>query len=196
MGWRPPPSWRPDPAWGPAPPGWQFEVAVVDTRAWYAKKRVILPGVAAGLLVVGGLANAAASGGPPSASRAPSGASSSTSTSTPTADPQTAAAKAAADQAAADKAADQAAADQAAADKVAADKAAPLVSSDPASELRDYANCKELNGDYPHGVGRSGAVDKVSGGGAGVTNFTRNDELYALNSESDGDHDGIACEKR
>ena len=105
--------------------------------------------------------------------------------------------KAAADQAAADKAAtEKAAADKAAADKAAADKAAPLVSSESTSELRDYANCKELNGDYPHGVGRSGAVDKVSGGGAGVTTFTRNDDLYALNSESDGDKDGIACEKR
>ena len=96
--------------------------------------------------------------------------------------PQTAAAKAAADKAAADKAA--------------ADKAAPLISSHSTSELRDYANCTELNADYPHGVGRAGAVDRVKGGGSGVTTFTRDDELYAVNSESDGDNDGIACEKR
>jgi hypothetical protein len=62
--------------------------------------------------------------------------------------------------------------------------------------LRDYANCTELKSDYPHGVGRTGAVDKVSGGGTPVTTFTRNDELYAINAESDGDDDGIACEQR
>jgi hypothetical protein len=53
-----------------------------------------------------------------------------------------------------------------------------------------------LKADYPHGVGRTGAVDKVSGGGAPVTTFTRNDGLYAINADSDRDGDGIACEQR
>jgi hypothetical protein len=39
-------------------------------------------------------------------------------------------------------------------------------------------------------------VDKVSGGGAPVTTFTRNDELYTINAQSDRDGDGIACEQR
>lgn len=60
---------------------------------------------------------------------------------------------------------------------------------------RDYANCTALNKVYPHGVGKFGARDKTSGTPR-VTNFTRNNRVYGLNDESDGDNDGIACEKR
>ena len=59
----------------------------------------------------------------------------------------------------------------------------------------DYANCTELNQDWRHGVGRPGAVDRVSGSTQPVTNFLRNAKLYAANSESDRDGDGIACER-
>ena len=50
--------------------------------------------------------------------------------------------------------------------------------------------------DYPHGVGRTGAVDQVKGSGKGVTNFTVNDAVYNANAARDGDGDGIACEKK
>jgi hypothetical protein len=192
------------------PPGWQFELAEPDARRLYEKKRFIFPATAlglAGVLVAFGM-TAGASG----AQRAPAlpVAAAIAASSTTTTD----AAKAAADTAAADaKAAAEARAAQdaksaadakaaqdatAAADAKAAASAAaapaPLV--DTSAGLRDYANCTELNADYPHGVGRSGAVDKVSGGGSPVTTFVRNDALYAANSESDRDGDGIACEKR
>jgi Excalibur calcium-binding domain len=52
-----------------------------------------------------------------------------------------------------------------------------------------------LNADYPHGVGRTGAVDHVSGSSKPVTTFTVNDAVYAANASHDGDGDGIACEK-
>jgi hypothetical protein len=48
---------------------------------------------------------------------------------------------------------------------------------------------------YPRGVGRTGAVDHVSGSGRPVTDFLVDDALYNANSSHDGDHDGIACEK-
>jgi hypothetical protein len=63
-----------------------------------------------------------------------------------------------------------------------------------APAARDFANCSELNGEYPHGVGRPGAVDQTSG--TPVTSFLVDSALYAANSESDRDGDGIACEKR
>lgn len=59
-----------------------------------------------------------------------------------------------------------------------------------------YRNCTALNGDYPHGVGKRGAVDHVRGSTKPVTNFTRNNALYNANSGRDRDGDGIACEKR
>lgn len=107
---------------------------------------------------------------------------------------QVKAAKAAADQAAAAQAASaKAAAGQAAADQAAA---VPLVAEAPAPEARSFANCAALNAAYPHGVGRPGAVDRVSGGKAGVTTFMVDSALYEANSKSDRDGDGIACEKR
>jgi len=57
-----------------------------------------------------------------------------------------------------------------------------------------YKNCTALNKAYPHGVGRKGARDKTSG--TPVTNFKASNSLYAANSGSDRDRDGIACEKR
>ncbi len=61
--------------------------------------------------------------------------------------------------------------------------------------LKDYANCTKMNKDYPHGVGRLYATDKVSGNTPKVRNFYRNNALYRLNKESDRDGDKIACEK-
>lgn len=55
---------------------------------------------------------------------------------------------------------------------------------------KEYANCDALHRAYPHGVGRRGAVDN-----GGVTNFTRDNATYNLNTKSDRDHDGIACEQ-
>jgi hypothetical protein len=82
----------------------------------------------------------------------------------------------------------------AAARTAAAAAPAPLTAA--GSGTRVFKNCAELNIDYPHGVGRSGAVDHVSGGGKGVTTFTVDDAVYAANPGRDGDNDGIACEKR
>jgi hypothetical protein len=57
-----------------------------------------------------------------------------------------------------------------------------------------FANCTELRTQYPHGVGRPGAVDHTSG--TPVTTFYVSQALYDANSGSDADGDGIACEKR
>jgi uncharacterized membrane protein len=59
---------------------------------------------------------------------------------------------------------------------------------------REYANCTALNKVYPHGVGKKGARDRTSS--TPVTNFARNNKVYSLNTKSDRDKDGIACEKR
>jgi hypothetical protein len=49
------------------------------------------------------------------------------------------------------------------------------------------------SGRDPHGVGKRGAHDHTSG--RPVTNFFRNNRLYAANTSLDRDRDGIACEK-
>ena len=58
-----------------------------------------------------------------------------------------------------------------------------------------HDNCTNLNKKWPHGVGKSGAVDS----GGSVTNFTRNTAAYKKadrhNGTLDRDNDGIACEK-
>jgi hypothetical protein len=64
------------------------------------------------------------------------------------------------------------------------------------TKIVHYPNCKALNRVYPHGVGQRGARDKVRGHTAPVTTFSVNNALYAANRGRDGDHDGIACEKR
>lgn len=65
-----------------------------------------------------------------------------------------------------------------------------------APAAKKYANCTALNRVYPHGVGKSGAVDRVAGKTKPVRNFTKNNAVYAANTKSDRDKDGIACEKR
>jgi hypothetical protein len=71
---------------------------------------------------------------------------------------------------------------------------APATPPPPEPAAQSYPNCAALNIDYPHGVGKSGAVDHVSSG-TPVTNFTVNDAVYQANTARDGDKDGIACEK-
>lgn len=56
-----------------------------------------------------------------------------------------------------------------------------------------FSNCTAMNRTYPHGVGKPGARDDSSG--SGVTSFKRDSHIYELNGSSDGDDDGIACEK-
>jgi hypothetical protein len=51
-----------------------------------------------------------------------------------------------------------------------------------------------LRTQYPHGVGRPGAVDHTSG--KPVTTFVVDEALYEANSHLDADGDGIACEAR
>lgn len=60
---------------------------------------------------------------------------------------------------------------------------------------KNYVNCRALNVDYPHGVGRPGAKDRTTNGSAPVTNFQRSSSLYVANTGSDRDRDGIACER-
>lgn len=52
-----------------------------------------------------------------------------------------------------------------------------------------YANCDAMHQDYPHGVGRPGAVDN-----GGVKDFYVSAALYNANIKSDRDKDGVACE--
>lgn len=59
--------------------------------------------------------------------------------------------------------------------------------------IRTFTNCTAMHKVYPHGVGKFGAHDHTSG--RPVTNFFRNNRLYAANSRLDRDKDGIACEK-
>jgi hypothetical protein len=66
------------------------------------------------------------------------------------------------------------------------------------AKVKHYANCKALNKAYPHGVGKPGAKDKVSGKyrpGRSVTTWTKNRAVYNANTARDGDKDGVACEK-
>ena len=73
--------------------------------------------------------------------------------------------------------------------------AVPLLASTPADAAgaRHFSNCTDLNRVYAHGVGKPGARDRTSG--TPVTTFLRNAALYAANTGSDRDKDGIACEK-
>ena len=61
---------------------------------------------------------------------------------------------------------------------------------------RAYKNCTALNQVYPHGVGRSGARDEVRGSTDPVTDFVRDTKTYKLNTKSDRDKDGVACEQQ
>ena len=73
--------------------------------------------------------------------------------------------------------------------------ASPPAPTTPGPVLPRFHNCAELNAVYPHGVGRSGAVDRTSGSQL-VTTFLVDDALYlAQPGTLDRDNDGIACEK-
>lgn len=61
--------------------------------------------------------------------------------------------------------------------------------------VKKFKNCKALNQKYAHGVGKTGARDKVSGRGEPVTNFKKSSALYQKNKHLDRDKDGVACEK-
>jgi hypothetical protein len=62
--------------------------------------------------------------------------------------------------------------------------------------VRVFANCTAMNKVYPHGVGRKGARDKVSGSSTPVRNFYVSTAIYNANTARDRDRDGVACEKR
>lgn len=89
-------------------------------------------------------------------------------------------------------------AEQKAKEKKAAAKAKAAARREAAQNRADakltFGNCPTLNRRYPHGVGQTGARDQTSG--SRVTSFKVSDHIYALNSGSDRDGDGIACEKR
>jgi Excalibur calcium-binding domain len=65
--------------------------------------------------------------------------------------------------------------------------------ADAAPRPRSYKNCAALQKVYPHGVGLKNAKDKTSG--KPVRSFAKNPAVYKLNTKSDRDRDGIACEK-
>lgn len=69
---------------------------------------------------------------------------------------------------------------------------ATAVDATAAVHARTFANCTAMHRVYKHGVGRVHAHDHTSG--TPVTNFYRSNALYAANSGSDRDKDGIACE--
>jgi hypothetical protein len=73
--------------------------------------------------------------------------------------------------------------------------AAGAASAKPVPIIR-FANCTAMHRVYPHGVGRTGARDKVRGKTKPVTTFFVNTRLYNANTRMDADRDGIACEKR
>jgi hypothetical protein len=54
---------------------------------------------------------------------------------------------------------------------------------------RQYANCTEMHKVYTHGVARTLAASRHDGHGAPVRPV-----VYSMNSGSDRDRDGVACE--
>jgi hypothetical protein len=73
---------------------------------------------------------------------------------------------------------------------------APVTAGPAEAAAKTYKNCDAMHRDYPHGVGKPGARDRVSGASKPVTTFTKSAAVYAKNTKSDRDKDGIACEKR
>jgi hypothetical protein len=59
---------------------------------------------------------------------------------------------------------------------------------------KTYANCTALNKVYPHGVAKSSTV-KDATSSTPVTTFWAQPAAYNINTKSDRDKDGIACEK-
>lgn len=81
---------------------------------------------------------------------------------------------------------------------LAATPTALVTSSVEAAPAAKYTSCAALNRVYPNGVGRKGAVDKVSGKAKSnpVRNFKVDTRVYnSLPKTLDRDRDGIACEK-
>ncbi len=71
----------------------------------------------------------------------------------------------------------------------------PGTTSSVEAAAKHYKNCAALNKVYPHGVGRKGAKDHVSGHTRKVTTFKVSTAVYNANTARDRDKDGIACEK-
>lgn len=84
-----------------------------------------------------------------------------------------------------------------AAQAVTSDSAVTTTAVSPSALKYKFKNCTALHKVYPHGVGKSNAVDKTSG--RRVTNFKHSTSLYkkiiGYHKGLDRDHDGIACEK-
>jgi Excalibur calcium-binding domain len=57
-----------------------------------------------------------------------------------------------------------------------------------------FSTCTKMHRSYPHGVGRTGAVDHVKGKSKPVTDFYRSTSIYNANKKLDRDKDGVACE--
>ena len=78
--------------------------------------------------------------------------------------------------------------------------AQPQAVAKAANSKKTYKNCTALNKKYKHGVGKSGAKDKVRGKSKPVKNFKKSTKIYneamSHNRGLDRDKDGIACEKR
>lgn len=64
------------------------------------------------------------------------------------------------------------------------------------SGVKTYMNCDALRVDYPHGVARTGGVDRVNGvPKAKQPAYVVDDAVYTANRSRDADNDGVACEK-
>lgn len=85
-------------------------------------------------------------------------------------------------------------------------EAAPAAAAQPqavakaVNSKKTYKNCTALNKKYKHGVGKSGAKDKVRGKSKPVKNSKKSTKIYneamKHNRDLDRDRDGVACEKR
>jgi hypothetical protein len=64
----------------------------------------------------------------------------------------------------------------------------------PSHASETFANCKALNSTYKYGVGLDGAQNMVKGKPKPSKHLV-DVALYEANKKSDGDKDGIACEK-
>ena len=64
----------------------------------------------------------------------------------------------------------------------------------PSSASQTFKTCKELNKTYKYGVGLEGAQNMVKGKPKASKHLV-DVAIYEANKKSDGDKDGIACEK-
>ena len=62
------------------------------------------------------------------------------------------------------------------------------------SNAQTFKTCKELNKTYKYGVGLEGAQNMVKGKPKASKHLV-DVAIYEANKKSDGDKDGIACEK-